>query len=179
MILKVNEEIVLRQLQLSDAVEIFHAIDSQRTYLGKWLPFVAFTKEVSDTEKFVVSIVNAPKEKQEYVFTIRKHDQLVGLISFNTTDKTNKKTQIGYWLSEKFQGQGIMTQAVQKMCNFAFEELNLNRVQLNIAVENIPSKNIPKRLGFTLEGVERDGELLTGNVYTDLEVYSKLKSDTL
>ncbi len=36
---------------------------------------------------------------------------------------------------------------------------------------------ITKRLGFVLEGIERQGELLTGGIYTDLEICSKLKSD--
>jgi ribosomal-protein-serine acetyltransferase len=177
MVLQINETLVLRPLQLSDAADIFHTIDSQRTYLGKWLPFVALTQKVSDTETFVKSVVNAPKDNPQYVFTIRKQDNLVGLISLNDLDSVNKKTLIGYWLSEKFQGQGIMTQAVQKLCDFAFEELDLNRIQISIAVKNLPSKKIPKRLGFQFEGIERDGELLTGNVFTDLEVYSKLKGE--
>jgi ribosomal-protein-serine acetyltransferase len=177
MVLKVSEHIELRQIQLSDALDIFNIIDSQRTYLGKWLPFVAFTKGVSDIEKFIDSVVNVPKEEFEHVFTIRKKDKIIGIISFKGTDKTNKKTEIGYWLSEKFQRQGIMTQCVQKLCDFAFTEQGLNRVQLKVAIGNIPSKNIPKRLGFQLEGIERNGELLTGSLYTDLEVYSKLRRD--
>jgi len=44
-------------------------------------------------------------------------------------------------------------------------------------VGNFPSKRIPRNLGFVLEGIERDGELLTGGIFTDLEVYSKLKDD--
>ncbi len=70
-----------------------------------------------------------------------------------------------------------MTKSVNELCNFAFTKLQINRIQIKCAVGNTPSKNIPKRLGFKLEGVERDGELLTGNVFTDLEVYSKLKND--
>lgn len=176
--LKINEDIELTQIQFSDAPDIFKIIDGQRSYLGEWLPFVELTQSVSDIEKFINSVVNAPKEQFEYVFVIRKNNKLIGLISFKDTDRINKKTEIGYWLSQQFQRQGVMTQCVQKLCDFAFEELDLNRVQLNIAVGNIPSKNIPKRLGFQLEGIERDGELLTGNVYTDLEVYSKLKTDS-
>jgi len=101
----------------------------------------------------------------------------VGLIGFKDTDRRNRKTEIGYWLSEQYQKQGIVTKAVDKLCEFAFNTLGLNRVQIKCAVGNIPSKNIPKRLGFKLEGIERQGELLTGNVFTDLEIYSKLKSD--
>ena len=43
-IIKVNQDIILKQIQLSDAQSIFSTIDSQRDYLGKWLPFVSWTK---------------------------------------------------------------------------------------------------------------------------------------
>jgi len=175
--IKIDTELELKQLNLSDSIEIFKIIDSQRDYLGKWLPFVAFTKEVKDTENFVKSIVNATEDKFEFVFTIRKADEFVGLLGFKDTDKQNKKTEIGYWLSENYQKQGIVTKSVKKICDFAFDELGVNRIQIKCAVNNTPSKNIPKKLGFVFEGIERQGELLSSNFYTDLEIYSKLKSE--
>jgi len=63
------------------------------------------------------------------------------------------------------------------LLHFAFDELNINRVQIKCAVGNTPSKNIPKRLGFKFEGIERDGELLVDNQFTDIEVYSLIKKD--
>lgn len=73
--------------------------------------------------------------------------------------------------------EGVITKSVNKLCEFAFRELEINRIQIKCAVGNIPSKNIPKRLGFVFEGIEREGELLSGGIYTDIEVYSKLKSE--
>jgi len=177
MILRIDENIELRQLKLTDAKDIFETIDSQRTYLGKWLPFVETTKDLTDSEMYVNSVINADIERFEYVFTIRYNGQFAGIVGFKDTDKANKKTEIGYWLSEKFQKKGIMTKSVDTLCNFAFKILNINRVQIKCAVGNLPSSNIPKRLNFKLEGVERDGELLSGNIFVDLEIYSKLKSD--
>lgn len=177
MTIEVDKEIKLTQLALSDAKDIFETIDSQRDYLGKWLPFVAYTREISDSEQFVSSVVNAPEERFEYLFAIRKKEQFVGLIGFKDTDRLNSKTEIGYWLSEKFQKQGIITKSVDRLCDFAFHQLGINRIQIKCAVGNKLSSNIPKRLGFKMEGIERQGELLTGGVYTDLEVYSKLKSE--
>jgi len=177
MTIQIDTETYLKQIALPDANDIFKAIDSQREYLGKWLPFVEFTKERSDTEKFINSIINAPEDRFENVYVIRKQNEFAGLIGFKDTDKLNKKTEIGYWLSEKFQKQGIITKSVEKLCNLAFEKQGINRIQIKCAVGNTPSKNIPKKLGFKFEGIERHGELLTGNIYTDLEIYSKLKSD--
>ncbi len=175
--LQVDTELELKQLEQSDSIDIFNTINNQREYLGKWLPFVAFTKEISDTEKFVDSVINAGEDRFEYIFAIRKSNEFVGIIGFKDTDKQNKKSEIGYWLSEKYQKQGIVTKSVDKLCDFAFNKLQINRIQIKCAVENTSSKNIPKRLGFRFEGIERQGELLTGDFYTDLEIYSKLKSD--
>lgn len=175
MIIKIDDELVLRQIEAADAKDIFRTIDTQREYLGKWLPFVEFTREEADSETFVNSVLSVPEEKAEYVFTIRKNGEFAGLIGFKDTDKSNKKTEIGYWLSEGFQKQGIVTNAVVKLCEFAFHELDINRVQIKCAVGNVPSKNVPIRLKFKLEGVEREGELLSGHIFTDLEIYSKLK----
>jgi len=177
MIIRIDTDIELKQLEQSDSIDIFNTINNQRDYLGKWLPFVAFTKELSDTEKFVDSVINASEDRFEYVFAIRKSNKFVGLIGFKGTDKQNKKTEIGYWLSEKYQKQGIVIRSVEKLCDFAFNKQGINRIQIKCAVENISSKNIPKKLGFKFEGIERQGELLTGGFYTDLEIYSKLKSD--
>lgn len=177
MIIQVDTDIELRQIEESDSIDIFRTIDNQRAYLGRWLPFVAITKELSDTEKFVSSIVHAKDERFEYVFTIRKCNKFIGLIGFKDTDQLNGKTEIGYWLSETYQKQGIVTKSVSKLCDFAFNQQNINRVQIKCAIGNTPSKNIPKKLGFCFEGIERQGELLTGGYYTDLEIYSKLKSE--
>lgn len=177
MVLKNDAETELKRLEQYHTVDVFETIVSQREYLGKWLPFVEFTKDISVTKKYVDSVVNAPEDNFEYVFVIKKQNKLIGLIGFKDTDKQNKKTEIGYWLSEKYQKQGIMTKSVEKLCDFAFEKLDINRIQIKCAVGNKPSKKIPKRLGFKFEGIEREGEILTGNVYTDLEIYSKLKKD--
>lgn len=176
-VLQVDTNLVLKELEGSDAPSIFETIDTQREHLGKWLPFVEFTRELSDTEKYVESIIQAPKEKYEFVFCILKEGNFAGLIGFKDTDRQNLKSEIGYWLSEKYLKQGIITKSVKTLCTFAFEKMGMNRVQIRCAVANYSSKKIPQRLGFTFEGIEREGELLSGNTFTDLEVYSLLKSE--
>lgn len=177
MIISVDTEIELKQLERSDSADIYNTINEQRDYLGKWLPFVAVTKKLSDTENFVDSVINTPEDRFEYVFAIRKNKQFVGLIGFRGTDRQNKKTEIGYWLSEKYQKQGIVTKSLATLCDLAFIKMGINRIQIRCAVENISSKKIPQKLGFTFEGIERQGELLSSGLYTDLEIYSKLKSE--
>jgi len=171
----IDRDIELKPLEIFDAQDIFNIIDNERDYLGEWLPFVQTTKEPADTLKYVTAVVNAPEECFEWIFAIRKMNRFIGLIGFKDTDRQNKRTEIGYWLSEKYQKQGIMTKCVERLCTFAFEDLGMNRIEIKCAVNNFPSRRIPERLGFRLEGIERDGELLANNIFTDIAVYSKLK----
>ena len=175
--IKINKQISLFQIQLSDAPEIFNTIDTQRDYLGKWLPFVANTKEQKNTEAFIKSVIDTPAEIREFVFVIRYQNDFAGIIGFRDTDRLNWKTEIGYWLSEDFQGKGIIINSVKEMIRFAFNELKMSRLQVRCAVSNEKSKKIPRKLGFKFEGIERAGELLSNGEYTDLEVYSLLSTD--
>lgn len=174
---QVTEDVWLHQLEATDVNAIFNVINREREYLGKWLPFVASTKKIEDTKSFVLSALEVSEESCQFVFVIRKADELIGLIGFNNENIANRRVEIGYWLSEKYQKQGIMTKAVRHLCQFSFHERAINRIQINCAVGNVQSRKIPERLGFELEGIQRDGELLSNGVFTDLAIYSLLRSD--
>ncbi|WP_320054522.1 GNAT family protein [uncultured Acetobacteroides sp.] len=175
--LKVNEEVHLKPLVLSDAADIFTTIDSQREYLRRWLPFVDFTQKVEDSEQYIRSVIEAPEASRDLVLTIRYWGQFAGLVGFKGTDRLNRKTEVGYWLAEECQGKGIVTESVGALASYAFAEMGMNRIQIKCAVGNARSRSIAQRLGFTFEGIERDGELLVGGVFTDIEVYSLLRQE--
>ncbi len=161
--------IALRELQTDDAADIFAAIDGQRAYLGRWLPFVQFTRTEEDSLRFVRSVLEAPY--REAVFTIRDGERFIGLIGFKSTDPYTRATEIGYWLCEAWQGRGIVTTAVEALCRMAREELAMRSVAIKCATGNGPSNRIPQRLGFTLDHIERQAELLEDGRYADANVY--------
>jgi ribosomal-protein-serine acetyltransferase len=173
--IQVNNHIHLEAIMLSAAPVIFETIDRDRKYLSEWLPFVEFTRSVSDTELFIKSMIYQNGKKDE-VFTIWYNLEFAGLIGFKDTDHVNRKTELGYWLAEKMQGKGIASTCVAALVKYAFRKLQINRIQIKVAKDNHKSTAIPVRLGFLLEGTEREGELLDSN-FRDLEVYSLLKSD--
>ena len=106
MTIKLDTEIELKQLEQSDSIDIFKTIGNQRDYLGRWLPFVALTKELSDTEKFVDSVVNAPEDRFEYVFAIRKCNEFAGLIGFKNTDRQNKRQKLDIGFPKNIKSKG-------------------------------------------------------------------------
>lgn len=174
--LLVDNELMLKEIQLTDANAIFDIIDHQRDYLREWLPFIDYTRNIGDTRAYIFSIYDKPFDKRDIVFTIMYKGSVVGLMGLKGTDRENHKTEIGYWLSHKMQGKGIVTRSCHRLIQYLFENMGMNRVQIRVGTTNEKSKNIPKRLGFTLEGIERCGELLPSG-FMDLEVYSILKSE--
>lgn len=170
----INQHLYLQEIDETTTSLIFHAIDTNRNHLRTWLPFVDSTHSESDSQLFVNSVLNS--EPKEYVFGIFHQHHFVGLIGTVKSDLKNRKTEIGYWLIESAQGQGIVHQCAKVVIHFLFEKLNFNRIQIKVAVNNLKSKNVAEKLPLHCEGIERDGELLS-NGFTDLYVYSVLKND--
>ena len=69
-----------------------------------------------------------------------------------------------------------MTRAVSVLTDHAFDELELNRVEIQVAEDNGRSRAIPERLGFRQEGVLRDYERV-GERYLDIAVYARLSGE--
>ncbi|WP_372948004.1 GNAT family N-acetyltransferase [Mariniphaga sp.] len=174
--IQINSKLRLETIKLNMADVIFEAIDSNREYLNKWLPFIEETQQVAQTEEFIKGIDSQHGKKRDEVFTIWYNQDFAGLIGFKDTDWINHKTELGYWLTEKMQGKGIVTTCVKELIKIAFKKLGMNRIQIKVATGNEKSAEIPKRLGFHFEGIERKGEFHHGK-YLDLQVYSFLKSD--
>ncbi|MGQ1786995.1 MULTISPECIES: GNAT family N-acetyltransferase [unclassified Saccharicrinis] len=172
----INGNISLRPVLISDAQNIFDIVDAQRAYLGEWLPFVRFTVNTEDTLSFVRKVIKAAENEEEYVYVIEFKGKLAGLINLRIMSHVNRIADIGYWLSLRFQKNGIVSNCVIALCNHAFNHLHLNRIQIRCGMGNMPSKKVPLRLGFTFEGIIREGELLNGG-YIDLEIYSLLKKE--
>ena len=91
-------------------------------------------------------------------------------------DKVIRKAEVGYWISKKEAGKGITQTSVIAILKYAFEALDLNRVEARIATLNEASKYLVKSIGFQLEGVMRQDSFINGEFY-DMEVYGILKNE--
>ena len=53
---------------------------------------------------------------------------------------TCRKTSLGYYLDKQFEGRGIMTQAVEALIKYCFDEIDLNRIEISAAANNEKAK---------------------------------------
>lgn len=173
---EVDEDITLKLLVLTDSERLFQLTNQSRDSLREWLSWVDNTNSVDDSRSFIKHTLELYDDKKGLTAGILYQGELAGMVSFNNLDWTNGIGYIGYWLATEFQGKGIMTRAVRSLVDYAFTELNLNRVDIRAAYENAKSRAIPERLGFMEEGLIRQAEWLYDH-YADHVVYGMLAND--
>lgn len=176
--LDVDGSTALTMVALPDAEELFALTDSSRHYLREWLPWVDATKTPEDTRNFIQSALNQYANNNGFHCCIRYKGKIAGVIGFHHVDWINRKAAIGYWLGQKYQGRGIMTNCCRALVEFAFSQLQLNRVEIRVASGNGKSRAIPERLGFVQEGILRETEWLYDH-FVDSVVYAMLQRDWL
>ena len=173
---EVDNEIQLKLITQNDAEEIFAFIDRSRNYLREWLGWVDNTKTVEDTRAFAAMNLEKFAKREGLDTAIFYKGQFVGKVSINTINWSLKKCEIGYFLDEKFQGEGIMTRAVKGIIDIAFHEYKLQKVEIHAAVDNKKSRHIAERLSFMHEGTIRQAEWLYDH-YVDHAVYGLMAED--
>lgn len=173
---QVNEDISLRLLMKKDAKELFTLVNESRSYLREWLPWVDSMKKESDYEPIIEMWLKQFSDQDGFQTGISFNGKLVGMIGLQGINRVNSTTEVGYWLAEEYQGNGIMSAAVKVIVNLAFNEYDVNRVTIQCGLKNIKSQAIPKRLGFTQDGIIREAEYLYDH-YHDLVLYSMLAKE--
>lgn len=109
--------------------------------------------------------------------------QMIGRCRLTRDDQSNC-VDIGYWLSQPYQGQGIMTAAVAVCIQFAFQQWNVERIEINCGENNLKSRAIPERLGFLNESiskiyplVEVNGQMIQSVTYSKCNPMAKINEE--
>lgn len=113
-----------------------------------------------------------------WVIVDKNEDSYIGDVGFNDLDHTHKRVEIGYKIKKEYWGQGIVPAFITQIVKYGFEELNFNRIEALVEIENIGSKKVLLKNNFSLEGILRDYEFQHGK-FMDLEMYSLLKRELI
>ncbi len=123
---------------------------------------------LADAEKY---LAHTATQKNEHNYAIEVNGLAAGGISLRLQKGIeNRGANIGYWLGEAHWGRGIVTEAVQALTAFGFEQLDLLRVSAKVFEWNPASRRVLEKAGFSLEGRERkaiskDGQIIDQFLY--------------
>jgi len=172
----VDDEVELRLLEERHTELVYETVRENRAYLAEWLSWAREEPAPEKTRAFIRSALERFAHRNGMTLGIWYQGTFVGIISYVYIRWRDRRTEIGYWLAKAYQGRGIITRAVRALCQYAFEELGLNRVEIRCATGNIRSCAIAERVGFTREGVMRQYAAREGG-FDDMALYGLLAEE--
>lgn len=110
-----------------------------------------------------------------YVFLKDNPEKIIGTVCLYDISNAYSRAEIGYKFASAYQHKGYASEAVEKLIDIAFWDLNLHRLCAHVQEDNIPSIRLLVGLGFAKEGICRDYLCLNG-VWTDHLQYSLIAS---
>lgn len=171
-----EDGVELRMLRLQHAAEFLEMVAENRDYFGEWLGWANAINTATDAEDFLRRGVSRFAEDGIPWIGIWQDGRMVGGILIFPLEHRIRATKIGYWLAQSATGRGLMTRAIEAILPFVFEELNINRLGLEAEPGNLKSKGVAERLGFTFEGLRRQG-WYNNEKFVDIAVYSLLAQE--
>ena len=125
----------------------------------------------ADARFWLENVVGA---KPETSFAITVDEEAVGGIGYTVqTDVAHRSAEIGYWLGEEFWGQGIVTEALIAMTDYAFSTHDLCRLYAHVFAWNPASARVLEKAGYVFEGrliksVTKDGQTIDQLMYATI-----------
>jgi ribosomal-protein-serine acetyltransferase len=173
---KLDDEIMLRAWEETDIERGYELVMRNRDHLQPFMHWMSPDYSLELTRKFMTEGIARRKAGDELGFGIFRGDDLLGSIGMFGFDSKARRAEIGYWISKDEEGKGIITRAVKLLIDYAFDELDMNRIEIRCSAENIRSAAIPERLGFKKEGYLRQAEFRNGHLH-DFLIFGLLRED--
>ena len=174
---QVAPDLEMKLFQPADAETVFAVTEQNRGYLREWLPWVDRTQSAEDVRRFITEVVRPQwQEHRGPQCGIWLEGALVGSIGCHPIDWANRSCSFGYWVASRAQGRGVVTRCAASLLDYLFAEAGLHRVVIQCGTGNLKSCAVPRRLGFTREGVSREAEWVSGR-WVDLVVWSILRPE--
>lgn len=170
-----TKKLFLREINHSDAKGLVAFLSDDEVVKNTDL---TTQSTIHDSEKFIVHLKKSCKKKKSIWWGITTKDRnvIIGIVGFPYWIKKQFRAEVGAVLSKRYWSQGIMTEAVDAIIRFGFNEMELNRMEATLMLHNISSMKFLKKLGFQEEGILRECRFFKGQFH-DVTIVSLLKKD--
>ena len=171
----ITRRLVLRRRRAPYLEELWERVTDSTPELGRFLAW-AIEPDLAESRAFYAETEKEWDRGLAWGFTIFRDDLAIGDIGLAGYKPLVQACEVGYWMSTDHSGQGYMTEACSAVVDFGFTYVGLHRIELHASPDNIASVRVAEKIGFTREGLLRDGSRGRGG-YHDVYVYGLLDSD--
>lgn len=154
-----GEGVYLRAPEARDYQDWADLREASRNFLTPWEPTWAQDETSRGSYRFKLRryTEDARDDKAHALFVFREDDDaLVGGVTLSNIRRGVAQTaSLGYWAGEGFTSKGYITSAVRAVVRWAFEDLELHRVEAACQPDNIASRRVLEKASFAHEGAAR------------------------
>lgn len=169
-----TQRLILRKMIQEDAKSLFQILgDEDVMRYHSTSPLV----HIQEAQQ-IIERANNMLERQQGMrlgITFKGSDVVVGTCGY-LWDRDNFLASLGGELAKAYWNKGIMTEALETVIRFCFEQFNFHRIEAQIIVNNGASIRMVQKLGFQEEGILRE-RLFANNRFHDMKMVSLLKED--
>lgn len=171
-----NSDVFIRPLEKDDANALFNSVKESYNELQPWMPWCHANYSIDDSVSWIEKQISNFRTGEEFNFAICVKDDFVGVCGLNAIDRTNLRANLGYWVRSSATGRSVATQTTRLLAHWAFENTELNRLEIVIAVGNFASIRVAEKSGAISEGILRSRLMLHSRTH-DAVVYSIIRGD--
>lgn len=149
-----------------------HRVDE----VNRYLPFETW-QGMEDAEIWYERVKQRHQDREavQWVICERSAGQVVGSCIMFGYEHDHARLEIGYGLGRDYWGRGIAREAVGRLVSYAFDNMQIRRLDARVDPRNDGSNALLKALGFSLEGCQRERQVLKGEV-VDVNLWGLLRS---
>src|ERR1044071_4909102 len=165
--------LLLRSLERADRDAMYAAAVESIAEVSPWLPWCHEGYSISETESFIESCITAWAQQAHFPLAIfdARTGQYLGGTGVNHIERTNRIGCMGCWVRTSATGPGVAPRAVRLAARFAFESLQLSRLEIFARPENKASRRVAEKAGAKFEAIARNRVVQHGRAY-DAALYS-------
>ena len=170
-------DVRIREWRIEDKAALSENLNNKKVLdnLRDGLPY-PYTEK--DAEEYIRAMLSSDKDKT-FPFAITVDDKVIGSIGvFRCENIHFRSAEMGYYIGEKYWGNGYMTSAVQQICDYIFANTDIIRIFAEPFAHNTASCRVLEKAGFTCEGVLRSSAFKNG-IIVDMKMYALVKDPEL
>jgi len=169
-----TERLLLRSLHLTDLDDLYEYAQDPAVYNGgMWQPYASKDAARKHLEH-LISLYT--KGLMWWAIEHTTDHKMIGRIELSHIDRADKKAEISYALHQDYWQQGIMSEALNKVLDYAYATMQLNRIYAVTLTDNKKSCKLLEKFNFQREGHLREYSQVKGYA-EDVYLYALLKSD--
>ncbi len=156
-LLPAGDRLLLRPFDDGDAPAFAAAARESVATVGRWMPWCSEVYSEQDALDWFAACRAGAAAGTAHEFGIfdRETAAFIGGTGLNLINRQHLYCNLGYWVRQSRQGQGVAGRCVQALAAHAFSALGLRRVEIIVAEGNRPSEAVARKSGALLECVAR------------------------